>query len=75
MANQWGFFVLASWNQVLLEREADSLCWTNLSRQRIKLLGKRRAGSTSGRELPLTNHVDELNAGENSTGGLEGFEV
>ena len=41
-----------------------SLCWTDLSCQRIKLVGKRHAVAAFHHELAFANHVHEFDAGQ-----------
>src|SRR5450830_2196100 len=48
---------------------------TDLSRQGIKLLGKRPGSSPIEHEPALADHVHELNAGEHGAGGAERLEV
>lgn len=48
---------------------------TDLSCQRIELVGERRGAYAIDHELPLADHVHELDAGEHVAGGAEGLEV
>ena len=48
---------------------------THLACQRIKLAGKRKSIDAIGYELPLADHVHELDAGEHVVSGAERFEV
>src|SRR5471030_1001861 len=49
--------------------------WTDLSCQRIKLVGKRHGIGAIDRELALPDHVHELDAGEHAAGAAERFEA
>jgi hypothetical protein len=49
--------------------------WTDLSRQRIKLVGERHFIGAVDCELAPADHVHELDVSEHATGAAERFEV
>jgi hypothetical protein len=55
-------------------RSRPSNC-PELSRQRVKLVGKRHRLAVLDRELILSDHVHELDAGQHVSGRIKGFEV
>src|SRR5471030_3191381 len=56
-------------------KDCGSSNWTDLSCQRIKLVGERHRIGAIDRVLALANHVHEFDAGEHATSAAERFEV
>jgi len=62
-------------DEIFQERNWGASNWTDLSCQRIKLVGGRHRVGTIDCELALADHVHEFDAGDHANGAAERFEV
>jgi hypothetical protein len=72
---QRGFCRVGERGRFFLDEPDLGLRWTDLSRQRIKLLGERHRCGAIDRELSLANHAHELDASEHIGGDAKRLET